>query len=82
MAHGRQLRRHRQASAPAQAWQHRGPWQTWQGELGGEELSAATGGEAGAGRLEGMSSGAEEAPRALASAGAISIATSEHDAIL
>ena len=48
----------------------------------GEELGAATAGGAGAGRLEDMSFEAEDAPQALASAGTIFIATSEHDAIL
>ena len=52
------------------------------GDDSGEALRAATGGGAGAGRLEAMSFEAEDAPRALASAGAISIATSEHDDIL
>ena len=83
MAHGRQRRRHRRASATAQVWQHQGPVADLAGgDDSGEALRAATGGEAGAGRLEAMSFEADDAPRALASAGAISIATSEHDAIL
>ena len=48
----------------------------------GEDTAAKLGVGLGAGRLEACSSAVGGAPRALASAGAMTIATSEHEAIL